>query len=78
MWAVGTHSGSKSDVRARARLKHYESVGPCTSHQGSLGSRGACNAGESNQGKFILIPCPSRAREVVTQRGALTDTEFRS
>ena len=30
---------------------------------------GICNASESVQGKLILIPRPSRAREVVTPRG---------
>ena len=31
--------------------------------------RGICNAGESVQEKLMLIPRPSRAREVVTPRG---------
>ena len=37
--------------------------------QGSLASRGICNVIESVQGKLILIPRLSRAREVVTPRG---------
>ena len=68
--AVGTYSRSQSDVRMRTLdgTQYHKSVGPCTTRQGSLGSRGICNASESVQGELILIPRPSRAREVVTPR----------
>ena len=81
--AVGTYSRSQSDVRGRA----LDLDGPSTTRkwepvsmtrQGSLGLRWICNAGELVQGKLILIPCPSRAHEVVTPRGTSTGAVPRS
>ena len=72
MEAAGTYSRSQSDMRMRTLVgpsTYHKSVEPCTIRQGSLGSRGVCNAGVSVQGKLILISRPSRARKVVTPRG---------
>ena len=70
MEAVGTYSRSQSDARGSrsGRPQYHKSVGPCTTRQGSLSSRGICDAGGSFQGKLILVPRPSRAREVVAPR----------
>ena len=58
------------------RSQYHKSVRPCTARQGSLSPKGIiCNAVESYQGKFMLIPRPSRAREIVTLRGAPLSTE---
>ena len=73
------------DVEARDVLRLQVDNGlpvpvrPCTARQGSLSSKGIiCNAGESDQGKIMLIPRPSRAHEIVTSKKAPLSTETRS